>query len=89
MRGKRAKALRRMARAMLLDRGINPDADANKYRQLQNCHAWVPDPGVRDPDGGSPMLRHTLAPGTALCLNPWRVLYRVLKRTLGGWGENG
>jgi hypothetical protein len=77
VRGKKAKLLRRTALELCKAQGVPPGADAGKYHQIKNCHAWVPS-GEQDSDGVD-LLKHVLNPGTILHKNPFMRIYRQLK----------
>jgi len=85
MRGKRAKALRKLAEKYTVGIMKKKISDGyGLYHTAMNKIEWQPqldDAGLpmRDPDG-VPLIKPGPAPGTITSAWQWRVLYRRLKK---------
>ena len=86
MRGKKAKHLRKMARAILQSKGIPLGKGYNEYRQAMNARAWKPvldkeGKAMIDPLDGKPLMKFEKSnPGTIACAWVWRNFYQSIKR---------
>jgi len=87
MNGKKAKRIRRMAKALLKAHGVNPNEGKNEYNQAMNTTAWAnfidPETGVlaKDPDGNL-LLKPKRNPGTVTHAHKETVAYRRMKKII-------
>ena len=91
IRGKRAKALRRLAAQYVVTMMKKKLSDGhNVYNQAMNCKGWGPAPDdkgfpIQDTDG-TPLMKIIDKPGTITCAWHWRVMYQQLKKR---WTRKG
>jgi hypothetical protein len=86
MRGKRAKALRKLATQICVEiLKIKPGQDYGVYNQANNCRGWAPALDSKGnvifgPDGMALKQLVNTLPGTVTCGYRHRVVYQTLKR---------
>lgn len=79
MNGRRAKLLRRVA----AERVKNLPPEQREYRQLDNCLSWrqaVIDGKPQYDGDGVALLEMYKAPGTIYHMQPFIILYHILKK---------